>query len=630
MLTERRIENPETLKLQEMFSHPLDTVDDLVIESSSEAEEYIHQIENKLSNRDDWSARADGIKLALSCLKGGICDYINTDYSFFVSDVAGCVSDLRSTLVRNGSLLIAASAQFFREKYMTSIKILIPALFKQLNHGTAVISNSCRFALLSIAQYVQHPKTLAMFVSRAQSKSSQHKVVVAEALITMLNSWPTSLICSSRTSFDNTLNNLKDDASQLVRKYARIGLDYFKGENAPVNENVCNDLSKKTLSTPKSPRSMIPNRGTPSSLRRNKNTPKRNATPNRFTSNANKFDRNNKKKDEFDDDEYPPIKEIKTPQFHKPLGIDSISPSPSPSPSPGKRKRSRTPNQRPRPLAFEQKKRSAIKRKSMANEQLELNDDDDDAFIPIPNDDTEENFVPNQQLINSSRQTSRPITPSRKNSKIPNFSRTPTPTKASTPRIPNRQKEVTPTVNKTQTMVTPKRSNKKPAKKKVIIENDIDSYMPPKKMDEAENFQNCIIEIIEADSYESFNGLEDLLCPSIIAAANFIPQIEEWDSILPCLFQKYPESFKENAMKLIIAFRCDEWLVMTSIEYFGSQYLIDEFAACRSTQLQYAFKFFVVVISQHVEFDISDKLAKLLRRLADMNRGTEGAEIITS
>ena len=115
-----------------MFSHPLDTVDDLVIESSSEAEEYIHQIENKLSNRDDWSARADGIKLALSCLKGGICDYINTDYSFFVSDVAGCVSDLRSTLVRNGSLLIAASAQFFREKYMTSIKMKYQYVYSQL------------------------------------------------------------------------------------------------------------------------------------------------------------------------------------------------------------------------------------------------------------------------------------------------------------------------------------------------------------------------------------------------------------------------------------------------------------------------------------------------------------------
>ena len=80
-------------------------------------------IESKLTNREDWSVRAEGLKLALSCLKGKIYNYYSTDYSFIASDIAASVTDYRSALVRAGTLLIASSAQILQE-ILPQLKLL--------------------------------------------------------------------------------------------------------------------------------------------------------------------------------------------------------------------------------------------------------------------------------------------------------------------------------------------------------------------------------------------------------------------------------------------------------------------------------------------------------------------------
>ncbi|OHT05509.1 hypothetical protein TRFO_26699 [Tritrichomonas foetus] len=622
MMCERRVDSVETKKLMEQFENPFDIVEEEIIDSPSDAETLIQEIEYKLRNREDWSIRAEGLKLAISCLKGGIDNYYQTDYSFIASEVAACVSDLRSALVRTGSLLVAASAQVFQDRYVTSIKIIIPALFKQLTHGTAVISNSCHFALMSIARYVQHPKTLNLFLSKILSRCNQHKATVAEALHVILSSWPSSLMLALRPQISNAFNIMKDDASQTVRKIARSGISLLKGENVP-ESNDCQNSLRKSSYTPKSGRNNENGcdniKRIPATTRLSKNT--KPIKKHVLIPTKKQFNESPKETPmEKDEDliEYSPIKAIKTPDFHQSIPMDSPSPACSPAVN--------TPNRRKQQLNSQKGQQTITPSVKFVKSSIHSR-----SATPTKRAATPTTPKREPPLDVSSKSSIRSSTKSSiKSSKSADIE---------TSNIQSSIASNMISTNKSPTS-TPKRQVKKTLSSysKMVIkrkpvqpdpfDNEIDSYMPPKTMGDAESFQECLTELIDNERFDKFDGLEDVLCPSIIAAANFIPQVEEWETILPPLFENFPDNFREEIMPLIIAFRCNEWLILTSIEYFGSKMLIDEFSSCRSTQYQYAFKFFCVIISHHIDFEMNDKMNKFLKRLVEFNRGSEGAEII--
>jgi hypothetical protein len=101
------------------------------------------------------------------------------------------------------------------------VKVIVPALFKPLSNGTAIVADSCHSALIEVARHVQNRRTITTFLGFAVSKSREHRLVVAEALAIWIATWPDSATGPVKPDITRTLKALVDDASAEVRKAAR-------------------------------------------------------------------------------------------------------------------------------------------------------------------------------------------------------------------------------------------------------------------------------------------------------------------------------------------------------------------------------------------------------------------------
>jgi hypothetical protein len=183
-----------------------------------DCEMILSQLQVELANQDDWSVRASALEKALGLLTNGT---LSTDFSPLAVAVANCVTDLRSSLVRSATNFVVSCAQILKERYVTSVKSIVPALFKPLTSGTAILADSCHQALLEIAKHVQDRRTMQAFLSQAASKSKRHRLVVAESLAVVAQEWPESVYSGLAIDVANASRQLADDAAAEVRKVAR-------------------------------------------------------------------------------------------------------------------------------------------------------------------------------------------------------------------------------------------------------------------------------------------------------------------------------------------------------------------------------------------------------------------------
>jgi hypothetical protein len=227
-MTARKNQTEDFLVLQEQFSRPLDDYVPKTVDSASAAADVLSKLQATLETKqDDWSVRHIALQDALSYLKGSISRFENCDYGQLAPGIAMCISDLRSTLVKTASLLITASAMNFGSSYVTSIDTVVPALFKQLSHATAVISNSCHLAILKIAEFVPHRRTVRLFLSNHKSKTGIHRQLVAEVLSVIRQNWPWSIFESFDNEMTTVLGGLAKDPLASVRKAAEASLKTF-------------------------------------------------------------------------------------------------------------------------------------------------------------------------------------------------------------------------------------------------------------------------------------------------------------------------------------------------------------------------------------------------------------------
>lgn len=246
--------------LSEQFERPLDMVPALTVSSLSEVEQLFTTLEMNLKNKDDWTIRSQALQDLMSYLKGGVTKFADPNmFASLAEGIASCITDLRSALVRWGSLFVAAAAQTMQEQYVSSMEILVPALFKQLTHGTAIIANSCHYGLLEIAKNVAHRRTARVFLSNQKSKSNIHRQVVAEAIQIMTELWPNSLLIALTPQFTTALKVFAEDASPQVRKISRETTEYMSKQNPTHGDRPSSQFSPRTPTvTTNPPQSPIP------------------------------------------------------------------------------------------------------------------------------------------------------------------------------------------------------------------------------------------------------------------------------------------------------------------------------------------------------------------------------------
>jgi hypothetical protein len=215
----------DQIPLADQFSDPLSLVPDISIQSPAEVSRLFQDAVAHFSQKQDWELKVTAIKSVLSYLRSGSSISPEADFSALSPGIADCVMDQRSALVRWGSLYTAACSQVLQSNFVFSVETLVPALFRQLGHGTAVIANSCRFALLEMAKYVQHRRLARAFLLNQSSKSPVHRVMVVEFIGIAMDNWSASLSSALNGGFSSSLKQLSDDPAQQVRRLARALVD---------------------------------------------------------------------------------------------------------------------------------------------------------------------------------------------------------------------------------------------------------------------------------------------------------------------------------------------------------------------------------------------------------------------
>ena len=241
------LNSTENVPLQQQFEDPLQHIGPLEVDSESKALAKMEEIQRNISSKDDWVVRSNAILEAMCLLKGGVAKY-GIDMSSISTGVANCVSDLRSTLVRNGSLFIAACAQTLQNSYITSTDVVIPALSKQLTHGTAIISDSCHLAIIQIATNVQHRKVVRAMQQLANSKSTIQRQVAAEAFQIIVSKWSSKVVSKNMTEIKASLSKLAEDPSQSTRKIAKTALQNMTSGNS--SGDFMPNINIKSMSAP--------------------------------------------------------------------------------------------------------------------------------------------------------------------------------------------------------------------------------------------------------------------------------------------------------------------------------------------------------------------------------------------
>ena len=258
-------QSAENVPLQQQFEDPLQLIGPLEVDSESKAMSKLEEITKNLDSKDDWNIRSNAILDAMSLLKGGVQKF-GIDFSQISTGIANCVSDLRSTLVRNGSLFIAACAQELKNAYITSTDVVIPALSKQLTHGTAIISDSCHLAIIQIAKHVQHRKVVRAMQTLANAKSAINRQVAAEAFQIIVTNWPGKVLAKNLPDIKASLAKLATDPAQSTRKIAKHAQqDMINGGSNDAQLNINIKSTSAPLSYQPSPMkpktSMAPKRG---------------------------------------------------------------------------------------------------------------------------------------------------------------------------------------------------------------------------------------------------------------------------------------------------------------------------------------------------------------------------------
>ena len=204
-----------------LFENPFDTVESIIINSNSEAQNEINKLITKLDNSSEWDEKCDAIKRAISLLKGGALNFSDFDLLIISPKISSAVTDLRSSLVKWGSLFAVAAAHTLGIKFSPLVDIFIPSLFKQATHGTAIISQSCRYGIQQIVTKVPSRKTIKSILNELNSKSIARRRIVAECLKIITTRWPQSSYQQMQLEVSNAITKLKSDASQEIRNVFR-------------------------------------------------------------------------------------------------------------------------------------------------------------------------------------------------------------------------------------------------------------------------------------------------------------------------------------------------------------------------------------------------------------------------
>ena len=217
---------PSTADISEqtkrLFENAGNDIKPIRLKNANEAAKEIEYLETNIAEGVEWNDQVNAMQRGMGLVNGGALEYdiflrgLNRTYSGLVA----AATNLRSALVKQSCLFIA---QLARETgpSIDLIGDFITPLSSQLSHGTQIIAESCKLAILCISKNCFTRKVLKSIFDLCGSRGAAVKTVAAEALSLVLLFWPNDLLTQNFVQIESYLQKLLSDAAVNTRAFAR-------------------------------------------------------------------------------------------------------------------------------------------------------------------------------------------------------------------------------------------------------------------------------------------------------------------------------------------------------------------------------------------------------------------------
>ncbi|OHS93680.1 hypothetical protein TRFO_40058 [Tritrichomonas foetus] len=235
---------------QKMFDNAGNDLKPIRIKSNNDAGKEIDFLEANISERVEWDDQVKAMQRGMALVNGGAVEYdsfvrgLNRIYSGLVA----AATNLRSALVKQSCLFIAQLAREIGPPF-DQVGDFITPLSSQLSHGTQIIAESCKLAILCISKYCFSRKILKSIFDICNARGPSVKAVAAESLSYVLLYWPHEIIVQNYSQVEHVLQKLISDAAVNTRAFARQAAKAYQ-TNYPQKANIF--ISKLDQRTQKS------------------------------------------------------------------------------------------------------------------------------------------------------------------------------------------------------------------------------------------------------------------------------------------------------------------------------------------------------------------------------------------
>ena len=170
----------------------------------------------------DWDRQVSAMQRLMGLVNGGALknEYFKKEIVCIYSGCAAAVTNLRSALVKQACLLISQLAREMGSSFDQFGDFIIP-LSTQLSHGTHVIAESCKLAILCICSNCQSRRILLSMIELSGKKGAATKAAAAEGFSKIFSSWNMDAFSSIWPKAEKCVIQLCSDASPEARSYAR-------------------------------------------------------------------------------------------------------------------------------------------------------------------------------------------------------------------------------------------------------------------------------------------------------------------------------------------------------------------------------------------------------------------------
>ncbi|EAY20260.1 hypothetical protein TVAG_192360 [Trichomonas vaginalis G3] len=239
--------NDITEQTREEFNHPDDDIEPIQVNSEKEAETELDQLIQKIDERQEWDTQVEFINRGMGLVKGGALEYTSFKKGLpsIYHGLISAATNLRSALLKRACLFIAQLAK----ETGSSFDLLgdyIGPLSSLFGHGTQIIADSTKFAVLSIVTNSPSKKVLLSIFDLCNSKGATQRAVASESISIICSIWPSELLESSFDKFEQIIIKYLADASSETRIFARNAVRNLGQTNPSRYQSILSKIDERT------------------------------------------------------------------------------------------------------------------------------------------------------------------------------------------------------------------------------------------------------------------------------------------------------------------------------------------------------------------------------------------------